>query len=129
MADKIKEIDERKFVEILDKEEKLIIVQFYTNTCPNCAAIAPVYASLSNELHKSAEFTKMNAETNQNLAMKYGVLGVPTFKFFCAGRPVGEIVGSINATILRNTIKDYIKHKTECVGKSTPISWEIDGYG
>lgn len=129
MADKIKEIDESKFDEILLKEDKLIIVEFYTRTCPNCASIEPVYSELSRELHKSAEFTKVNAETNQHLAMRYGVLGVPTFKFFCSGRPVGEIVGSINATILRNTIKDYIKHKTECIGKSTPISWEIDGYG
>ena len=129
MADKIKDIDEKEFVRILDSEEKLIIVQFYTRTCPNCAAIAPIYSQLSEELHKSAEFTKVNAETNQNLAMKYGILGVPTFKFFCAGRPVGEIVGSINATILRNTIKDYIKHKTECVTQTTPLSWEMDGYG
>ena len=112
MADKIKDIDEKKFMEMIDKEEKLIIVQFYTRTCPNCAAIAPTYSQLSEELHKSAEFTKVNAENNQNLAMKYGILGVPTFKFFCAGQPVGELVGSINATLLRNTIKDYIRHKS-----------------
>lgn len=129
MAGKIREIDEKEFVNILKKEDKLIIVQFYTNTCPNCAAIAPTYIKLSEELHKNAAFTKVNAEANQNLAMKYGILGVPTFKFFCSGQPVGELVGSINATLLRNTIKDYIRHRTECVSKTTPLVWEMDGYG
>lgn len=128
MGDKVREIAETEFSEILDKEEKLIIVQFYTRTCPNCAAIAPVYSELSSELYKNAEFIKVNAETNQTMAMRYGILGVPTFKFFCSGKTIGELVGSINSTLLRNTIKDLIRHKNECVAKSTPLVFEIDGY-
>jgi hypothetical protein len=42
---------------------------------------------------------------------------------------VGELVGAINTTILRNTIKDLIRHRNECVNKSTRISYEMDGYG
>jgi thiol-disulfide isomerase/thioredoxin len=128
MEGKIKDLNKAAFNTLLKEEERLIIVEFYTSTCPNCAAIAPVYAELSEELHKSAAFTMVNAETFQELAMRYGVLGVPTFKFICNGRPVGELVGSINATLLRNTIKDIIRHKNECISKSTPLVYEIDGY-
>lgn len=66
---------------------------FYTPTCPtcpNCRAIEPVYQQLSKELQNKAEFTRVNAQFHDVLASSYGVRGVPTFKFFCKGRPVWE---------------------------------------
>ncbi len=129
MDEEVKELDTSSFDDTLNSTEKLIIVEFYTTTCPNCQAIAPVYANLSKELSSDALFSQVNAQTNMELASRYGVMGVPTFKFFCQKRPIGEIVGEVNATILRNTIKDFIKHRTECISKSTSLIYEMDGYG
>lgn len=129
MENRVKDLNEKLFNETLNSTEKLVIVEFYTSTCPNCQAIAPTYIKLSNELKNTAVFTKVNAELNSNLAIQFGIMGVPTFKFFCKNRIVGELVGSVNTTLLRNTIKDLIKHKNECISKSTPITYEIDGYG
>ncbi|MEE9151214.1 MAG: thioredoxin family protein [Thermoplasmata archaeon] len=125
----IKELDENSFDEILKSTEKLIIVEFYTTICPNCRVIAPVYADLAKELQSEAIFSKVNSQQNVKISSRYGIMGVPTFKFFCKGRPIGELVGAIHATILRNTIKDLIKHRHECASKSTTLVFEIDGYG
>jgi thiol-disulfide isomerase/thioredoxin len=125
----IQKIDAADFDNLLKDSEKLVVVEFYTTTCPNCAAIAPVYKEMaSGELAKDADFTMVNVESAQELSMRYGIMGVPTFKFFCKSKVIGEIVGAVNATILRNTIKDLIKHRDECVFKSTRISYEMDGY-
>ena len=129
MEDNIKELDDKSFDELLSDTDKLIIVEFYNTTCPNCRAIAPVYSELSQELQKEVVFTRINVEQNMKIAARYGVMGVPTFKFLCKERPVGEIVGSVNATMLRNTIKDYVRHRLECLSKSTSIVYELDGYG
>ena len=129
LENKVLDLDEKEFYETQKSTEKLVIVEFYTTTCPNCRAIAPVFEELSDELQKYAVFTKVNAETNTALASRYGIMGVPTFKFYCKEKPIGELVGSVNTTLLRNTIKDLIKHKNECVSKTTPITYEIDGYG
>ncbi|UCG69959.1 MAG: thioredoxin [Thermoplasmata archaeon] len=129
MEDNIKELDDKTFDELLSDSDKLVIVEFYNTTCPNCRAIAPVYSELSQELQKEAVFTRINVEQNMKIAARYGVMGVPTFKFLCKERPVGEIVGSVNATMLRNTIKDYVRHRLECLSKSTSIVYELDGYG
>ncbi|UCG70275.1 MAG: thioredoxin [Thermoplasmata archaeon] len=129
MEDNIKELDDKTFDELLSESDKLVIVEFYNTTCPNCRAIAPVYSELSQELQKEAVFTRINVEQNMKIAARYGVMGVPTFKFLCKERPVGEIVGSVNATMLRNTIKDYVRHRLECLSKSTSIVYELDGYG
>ena len=129
MEDNVRELDDRSFDETLKNTDKLVIVEFYNTTCPNCQAIAPVYAELSKELEKEAVFTRVNVERNISIATRYGIMGVPTFKFLCKTRPIGEIVGSVNATMLRNTIKDFVRHRLECFSKSTSIVFEIDGYG
>jgi thioredoxin-like negative regulator of GroEL len=129
MPDNIIELNDGSFDDTVNQSDKLIIVEFYTTTCPNCRAITPVYEKMSLELEKEAVFARINVEVNTEVATRYGIMGVPTFKFFCKNQPIGGIVGSINATMLRNTIKDYVRHRLECVNKSTPMVFEMDGYG
>jgi thioredoxin-like negative regulator of GroEL len=128
MSGGIIELDGSGFKEALKKSKKLVIVEFYSDSCSACRAIAPTYRQLSEELEKFAMFTQVNVTPNVRLSQELGIMGTPTFKFFCSGRPIGEIVGAINATILRNTIKDMVRHKNECITKSTPINYEMDGY-
>ena len=114
---------------VLASGDRLVILEFYTDDCAFCAAVAPVYEQLSNELAAEAVFTRINAARHAELALRFGVRGTPTFKFFCRGRPIGDIVGELNITLLRNSIKDFIRHRLECVSKSTPLATELDGYG
>ncbi|MCK5547576.1 MAG: thioredoxin family protein, partial [Thermoplasmata archaeon] len=72
---------------------------------------------------------KIDAETFTTLAIRFGIMATPTFKFFCKGAPVGELVGDVNETLLRNTVKDMIRHRHECTSKSTRLVYELDGYG
>jgi thioredoxin 1 len=129
MDDNVRELDASNFDEAIRESDKLVIVEFYNTTCANCRAIAPTYSELSMELEKEAVFTKINAQQNPSIAARFGIMGVPTFKFLCQDRPIGEIVGSVHATMLRNTIKDMVRHRTECISKSTRLTFELDGYG
>jgi hypothetical protein len=88
-----------------------------------------MYEEISQEPSGSALFTRMNAQVNAAVSLRYEIMATLTFKFFCKGRPIGEIVGFVNATVLRNTTSGTIRHRHECVSSSTPISFEIDGYG
>jgi len=123
------ELDPSSFGKALEAGDRLVVVEFYTDTCPNCAALAPVYEALSAEMGREASFARANANVHIALAQKFGVMGVPTIKFFCRGRPIGDIVGEVNATVLRNTIKDFIRHRVECASRSTVLRPEMDGYG
>ena len=125
----IRELDQESLSSLVRTSDRLVIVEFYTSTCPNCRAIEPVYQHLSQELGREAVFARVNAGVHVATATSYGVRGVPTFKFFCKGRPISEIVGAINETLLRNTIKALVRHRLECVSKSTPIGFELTGYG
>ena len=129
MYENVRELDGKGFDQAVSDAKSLVVVEFYTDTCVHCAAMAPVYDDLSKELAKYAVFARINSERHPEIARRFGVMGTPTFKFFCGARPIGEIVGEINETILRNTVKDFVRHRNECASRSTPIIYEMDGYG
>ena len=65
---------------------------------------------------------------NPFIVGRYGVMSTPTFKFFCEGRPVQELVGAVYPHILKKTVEDALQHGSECVKKTTKIDTGISGY-
>jgi thioredoxin 1 len=108
---------------VLESKE-LVVVEFWHPQCPYCKALKPVYAELSKEYKGKLKFAKLNvlkSQKNQELAAKYGIMGTPTLKFFCQGRPVQDIVGTLSKDYLQQAIEFAIKKHQECAEKSTPL--------
>ncbi len=123
----IKELNETGFNQLMDETEKLIIVEFYTTTCPVCRSMEPVFQGVAESMKDDVVFVKINAAANKSLAAFYEVMGVPTFKFFCRKELLRELQGETNHTIMTNTIKDILKYVSKC--KTRPRVYEMDGYG
>ncbi|MCK4454829.1 MAG: thioredoxin family protein [Thermoplasmata archaeon] len=49
-------------------------------------------------------FAKLNIMTSTYTAGRYGVMSTPTFKFFCSGRPVQELVGAVYPPLLKKSL-------------------------
>jgi len=110
--------------EVLESKE-LIIVEFWHPQCAYCKALEPVYRELAQEYEgklKFAKFNVMKSPANQELAVKYGIMGTPTLKFFCQGRPVQDIVGVLRKDDLQKSIEFAISKYRECAEKSTPLN-------
>jgi thioredoxin 1 len=104
--------------------EKLVLVEFWHPQCPYCSILAPIYVALAEEYDGKLEFARVNAlesPANQELAVRYGIMGTPTLKFFCQGRPVQELVGVLSKEKLRQNIEFAIEKHRECAANSTPL--------
>ena len=123
------DVDEHTFLNMSGKIDKLIVLEFWSPTCSVCRDVAPIYEAVSQEMSGEALFCRLNTQTNGTLPESLGVTATPTFMFFCRDRQIGAIVGSVNQTALRNTIRDAIRHKEECASGSRKIVYEQDGYG
>lgn len=66
-------------------------------------------------------FAKVNADEAPDLAARYGVQGLPTLKFFCAGRPIAEIVGYLPRNSLKTQLDSMLAMHKDCLNQSTPI--------
>ncbi len=79
--------------EVLHSEQP-VIVDFWAPWCGPCKAISPVVEELGQEYAGKAKVFKLNVDEENDLAMQYNVMSIPTLKFFKSGQIVGEIVGA-----------------------------------
>jgi thioredoxin-like negative regulator of GroEL len=123
------EVDDRTFHDQVEKSKIPVTVMFYTPTCVHCRAMAPYYAQYALEYREKVLFARIDVSVNLFTGERYGVKGTPTFKFFCQGRPVTELVGAVYPAILKRTVDEVLVHGKECISTSTEIDYEISGYG
>ncbi len=127
--DVLLEVDQMSWEKVVEKGEHPAVVMFYTTTCPYCKAMEPYFRQYAAEYRDNITFARLNIEANQWIAERYGVRGTPTFKFFCSGRPVAEMVGAVYPALLKRMVEDVLKHGDKCIRNSTEIDYEISGYG
>ncbi|KAF2090500.1 DUF1000-domain-containing protein [Saccharata proteae CBS 121410] len=83
------------------KSSKIVVVDFYADWCGPCKAITPLYEQLSSQLSRPdiITFTKVNTDTQQQVAQSYNITAMPTFMIFKSGREVSRIRGANSAQL------------------------------
>jgi thioredoxin 1 len=111
-----------------DKEilqpKTLVLVDFWHEQCPWCIRLNPIYSEVAEEYKNKLKFAKLNvleSPENQQIAVKYGIMGTPTLVFFCDGRPIGASTGFRPKERLKQLIDDMIDKHPECIEKSTEL--------
>ena len=82
-----------------------VLVDFWAEWCGPCRMIAPVLEDLSKDLEGKLKVAKVNVDDEQDLAMKFNVLSIPTMIVFKDGKPVNQIVGAMSKDQLLARIK------------------------
>lgn len=123
------ETDDQTWERSVEKSAKPVAVMFYSPTCAFCHQIEPYFRNYAHEYRDTVIFVRLNVMTSQWTAERYGVRSTPTFKFFCGGKPVQEMVGAVYPALLKKMVDEVLIHGKECAKNSTLIDYEISGYG
>jgi len=122
------DLNDASWEKSVEKGKKPIVVMFYTTTCPHCSAIEPHFEKYADEFKDKVVFAKVDVINNPTIVYRYGIMGTPTFKFFCRGKPVQELVGAVYPTVLKKTVEDSLQNGSQCVKNATWFDYGIDGY-
>lgn len=87
---------------------QLIMVDFWADWCGPCKMLAPVIEGLGDEYEGKAIVGKINVDEEQELAIRYGVMSIPTVIFFKDGEEVARKVGVMPAAQFTEVLENYL---------------------
>ena len=122
------ELDDSSWEKKVERNEKPVLIMFYSPTCPHCKTMEPYFNQYAEEFKDKIVFGKINILNSPTISSRYGVMGTPTFKFFCHGHPVQELVGAVYPTLIKKTIEEGLQNGENCISKTTWTPPTIDGY-
>jgi|SRR5579864_2095105 len=82
--------------EVLQSTEA-VLVDFWASWCPPCRTMNPTIEALASEF----KVCKVNVDTNQELAARYGISSIPALLIFKEGKIAAQLVGVTPESTLR----------------------------
>ena len=71
----------------------MTLVDFYADWCGPCRIVSPIVDEIAEE-RNDVTVGKVNVDDENALAMKYGVMSIPTLIVFKDGKEAARIVGA-----------------------------------
>ena len=70
-----------------------VLVDFWAAWCGPCKMLSPVLAEIAQEYEGKVKVAKINIDEEGELAVKYGIMSIPTVLLFKNGQLVDKSVG------------------------------------
>src|SRR5438309_4634532 len=94
MAGTVSEVTDINFqAEVLEAEVP-VLVDFWAPWCGPCRMVAPVVEEIAKERGEELKVVKLNIDDNQNTAIAFNVMSIPTLILFRHGQPAKTVIGA-----------------------------------
>ena len=86
------ELNEANFENEVEKNNGLVLVDFWASWCGPCRMLSPIVDEIAEE-RNDIKVCKINVDEEQALAAKFGIMSIPTLVIFKNGNIVNKTIG------------------------------------
>ena len=98
-------VTDSNFEDIVLNSKVPVLVDFWAEWCGPCRMVGPVIEQLGQEYEGKAIATKVDIDSNNETAAKYGIRSIPTILFFKDGKVVDKQVGAVPKKVLEDKLQ------------------------
>ena len=97
-------VTKQNFNQEVVEVDKMVVVDFWATWCGPCQMLAPVLSEIAEEHKDTVKVCKVNVDEEQELAMEFNIMSIPTLVIFKNGKVVKTTVGFHSKTELDGII-------------------------
>jgi len=108
MAENLIEFTDDNFDTEVLKSNLPVLVDFWAEWCGPCKMIAPIVEEIAGDYAGKVKVGKVNVDFNNQVAMQYGIRGIPALLVFKDGSVANQIVGAVPKNNITQILDEVI---------------------
>ena len=100
--------------DVIERSKKIpVLVDFWAEWCGPCKILGPILERLAEKYKDKWALAKLDTDSNQEIAMEYGIRGIPNVKLFADGKVIDEFTGALPENMVEQWLKKAIPSKNK----------------
>lgn len=104
---------------VVKGSELPLVVNFWAPWCPHSEKLTSTFQALSHRFVGRMKFVRVNTDENKELAVRYGIMSLPTLLYFYQGRPYFGLIGDAPKHQLESEMEHILAQHKRCLSRSS----------